>query len=155
FHAALSMMLVHVLARRFTSEGPARLAATVLMLWPPLVTAAGIGQKEQLLIPMLLAIVLLFLPRPRSTLRHTALRWLAGGVLLGFAILIQPSLQLFVFVLIAIAILSQFSLKHFAIAIALTVVGAAVIVAPWTMRNQSIFHSFVLVSTNGGDNFYR
>jgi hypothetical protein len=39
--------------------------------------------------------------------------------------------------------------------IALLLLGAALVIAPWTMRNYQVLGGFKLVSTNGGGNFYR
>lgn len=154
-HYACATALTYAVARKFTNEGTARLAATTLALWPSLITAAGIAQKEQLLVPLLLATIYLFLSFSQPSTQSRLISWIAAGALLGFGCLVQPSLQLFVLVLAFIGIVSGWPWRHVVLATIATTVAAALVIAPWTVRNMHHFDSFVLISTNGGDNMYR
>jgi hypothetical protein len=153
-HAA-SILLAYALTRRYASIGVSRLASGLLAFWPALITASGIAQKEQLLIPVLLGVVYLFVASSSSTPPRRFLAWTGAGLLLGFACLVQPSLQLFAPVLVVIAIAERMGSYRTVFSTLTVLVIAALTIAPWTIRNFRHFDSLVTISTNGGDNLYR
>ncbi len=131
----------------------ARLAALLLACWPNLVANTATAEKEMLVVALLpwafLAVVAL--------LKNGGDRWTSfrGGLLLGVCILVQPSLQ-FLPLLAAVFLVVLQRERWRAVAQALLVlIAAALVVAPWSLRNLQVFDRFVLVSTNGGENFYR
>lgn len=131
----------------------ARLAALLFACWPNLVANTATAEKEMLVVALLpwafLAMVAL--------LKNGGGRWTAfrGGLLLGLCILVQPSLQ-FLPLIAAVFLIALQRERRTALAPALLVlIAAALVVAPWSLRNFQVFDRFVLVSTNGGENFYR
>lgn len=134
------------LAKILAGEQAGRLAVLLFSIWPNLIALTGTPEKEALILAILPWVCI-------GVLRQYILPMALAGLALGFATLVQPSLQ---FLLIAFAVLIPmlhgWRKIHGAI---LLVVCAAAVIAPWTLRNYQQFGQFVLVSTNGGDNLYR
>lgn len=144
---------IHRLANLLGGEHAGRAAAALFAVWPNMVFNTATPEKEMLvlaILPWALFLLLQILQRGQSQWRA-----LASGALLGAATLIQPSLQFLPFVGAILLLIAIPGIKHSLVPAALIILGAALIVAPWTLRNHSVFDSFVLVSTNGGDNLYR
>jgi hypothetical protein len=154
-HSFAATLLTYFCAKKLLPQSGARLAAVLMSFWPSLVTASGIAQKEQLLIPLLLGVTSLALLPPTMATGKFLARGLVIGLLLGFGCLVQPSLQLYFFVLVAILLLRGTALTRIIPFCLLILVGSALAIAPWTLRNRQHFDSFVMISTNGGDNLYR
>ena len=134
------------LAKMLSGEQAGRLAALLFALWPNLIALTGTPEKEPLILA-LLPWVCIGVMTPRI------LPMALAGLALGLATLVQPSLQFLVIAFaILIPMLHGWRKLHGAI---LLLVCAAAVIAPWTLRNYQQFGQFVLVSTNGGDNFYR
>lgn len=131
----------------------ARWCTSLLSLWPSLIAAAGIAQKEQLLIPVLLGIF--YISYSSEDYQSPLIMYILRGIILGCGCLIQPSLTLLILGIFIIDILLQINLSYALRSTLITFTAAALIVLPWTTRNTLHFNSFVLISTNGGDNFYR
>jgi hypothetical protein len=71
------------------------------------------------------------------------------------ASLAQPSMLLFP-IAMAVAIRAQCAqFRPLALRLAVITLAMAAVIAPWSMRNYSILKEFVVISTNGGDVFYR
>jgi 4-amino-4-deoxy-L-arabinose transferase-like glycosyltransferase len=77
---------------------------------------------------------------------------LVAGILVGLCMLVRA-----VAVILPVCILIYWYktkkkklLQHFV----LMIIGAALVIAPWSIRNYRVMHHFVLVSTNGGVNFW-
>ena len=110
----------------------------------------GIASKELLVIVLLLSALRVQLARSAGASRIAFV-----GALLGFTALVQPSFILFAFVILAFDWLRGVSFRQLLIHALLLSVGFALVVTPWTLRNQRVFGAFVLITTNGGSNFYR
>jgi len=136
------------LARRIAGEGAARIAGFLVAVWPNLVTQSGLPSKE-LLIVLLLPLALLIYT---GNGRHRAL---LTGLVLGAAALVQPSIQLFFLVLLCYEIARRASWRAAGLRIVLAIVGMAVVIAPWSIRNYRVFGKVVVISTNGGSTLYR
>jgi 4-amino-4-deoxy-L-arabinose transferase-like glycosyltransferase len=151
---AATVLVVYPLARRF-GEGTARLSTLLLALWPNLIASAGVATKEMILIFLLPAMLLLYLRAgEQSSWRGAAMR-LATGLMLGYATLTQPGVMLLAVAFLAYEILLRTPLLRAAAHLALLALGMALVILPWTWRNYRALDAPVLVSTNGGDTFYR
>lgn len=138
------------LGRAIGLGGLAMWPVALLAIWPGHVLMTGLPEKELLVIGLLPWILWGCIQLQRR------LAWGGlAGVLLGVVVLIQPSFQLIPF--FAAVLLAAYGVPFRRIALGLLVVlaGAAAVIAPWTARNHAIFDKVVLVSTNGGSNFYR
>jgi 4-amino-4-deoxy-L-arabinose transferase-like glycosyltransferase len=151
--AAVTLAAGYALAERVGGPAVARLAGLGFALSPNLVAMSGQASKELLLVALVTAAAWLVLGRADAP----AARWrvvLAGGCIGGCA-LAQPA-YMFAPVLPAfVAWLAGRSLREAALILALTLAGAAVVVAPWTARNWAVLGEPVLISTGGGSVLYR
>lgn len=131
-----------------------KLAVLLFALWPNLIAMMGTPEKENLItaiLPWSLYHLIRALQFPRSILHG-----LAAGFVLGICILVQPSLQLLPLAMGLLCLLNTKS--HFRDGVfcaAVLIFGTALAIGPWTARNYVVFDRFVMISTNGGDNFYR
>lgn len=150
-----TMLAVYALARRF-GEATARLAALLLALWPNLIASAGVATKESVIIFLLPVLLLLYLRAGEepSTGKAAAMR-VAAGMVLGYSTLTQPGILLFVGVFAAYELLFRASVLRIAARLALLAAGMLAVILPWSVRNYRVLHTPVLVSTLGGDVFYR
>lgn len=149
-----TLLVVYPLARRF-GEGTARLATLLFALWPNLIASAGVASKEMVIVFLLPATLLLYLRADeRSGGSAVALRF-AAGLVLGYATLTQPGLMLILGAFLIREVLLRTPLLHAAGRLALLGLGMALVILPWTWRNQQALGAPVLVSTNGGSVFYR
>ncbi len=152
---SVSVPLVYALGRWIEDARTGRLSALVLVLWPNYVASAGLGSKEMVMVPCLLATLLLyFRSRSADRISKTALLGFAAGVVLGFASLTHPSFQLFPVVLLAYEWLSSCTSRSF-LRVAVLLVGMAFVIFPWALRNHEKLGHWVIISDNGGDVFYR
>lgn len=134
------------LTKQIAGSRAANTATFLFAAWPNLVALVATPEKEALLLALLPWIML-------WTFSTSARQLLLAGTALGAAVLVQPSLQLLI-PAIAILLVIRNGLGHLPKTIILFI-GATLVIAPWTIRNFVVFNEFKLVSTNGGDNFYR
>jgi 4-amino-4-deoxy-L-arabinose transferase-like glycosyltransferase len=149
-------VVVYHLARLVLDEAAARLAALLLAVWPNYVFSVGLASKEMLLTALFPAAILLYLNGLRGpTPWRDRLSFLGSGALLGLSSLAQPSVVLFPIALAAHLALRREQLLRAAVVLALLACGMLAAILPWTVRNISALGAPVLISTNGGDVFYR
>ncbi|ENO78169.1 glycosyltransferase family 39 protein [Thauera sp. 63] len=144
---------VAALARFLAGDRAGSFAALLFAVWPNLVFLAGTPEKEVLVLALLPWATFWMLAALNRSGRGLSV--FRAGVLLGACTLVQPSLQFLPFVA-AVLLVGSARQKRIGFAQALLVVlGAALVVAPWTYRNYMVFDTAVLVATNGGSNLYR
>lgn len=134
------------LTARFSSPTAALIAGGLFCVWPNLVAHTATPEKELLVAALLIWAVL------GVTGERTASVFL-GGLLLGATTLVQPSTLLLIPAMAALLLIRRPGRAMLPIAVLL--LGAALVIAPWTVRNYQVLGGFKLVSTNGGGNFYR
>jgi len=145
---AIAVLLVYLIARRIWGREVGLVAAALAAVFPPLVLVSRELLSEPLFIAMLLAAVLSVL----SFRASGETRWAAvAGALCGVAILTR-SVGVVVLVPLAIGVwtLRPRLSGRGVLAPALVVACAALVVAPWAIRNQVEFGRFVPVTTSGG-----
>lgn len=134
----------------------ARLSTLLLVLWPAFVTSAGLASKELLILFLLPTVLLAFMRSADSKTGIAKFFWLATcGAALGLASLAQPSLLLFPAVLLAYEWLRHAKWTTALLRLGTVAVIMMIIIFPWTLRNHRVLGHWVLISTNGGDVFYR
>ncbi|MEY3284648.1 MAG: hypothetical protein RIR86_2661 [Acidobacteriota bacterium] len=129
-----------------------RVAPLLVAIWPSNVMSAGLASKEQLLLPLVTALVLTFV---RGLSGGRSWHLLLTGGLIGCATLTQPSFILLPAVLGLAEVAATGSLRVPLRHGLVVVFGVALVLAPWIWRNYRIFGELVMVSTNGGDVLYR
>lgn len=152
---SISLPLVYGLGRWIADDRVGRLSVLLLTIWPNYLASAGLGSKEMVVIPCLLATLLLyFQAHIANGISKTILLCLAGGAVLGFASLTHPTFQLFPVVLLAYELLSSVTPRTF-LRLAPLLAGMALVIFPWSLRNHEKLGHWVIISDNGGDVFYR
>lgn len=151
---AATIWLIALLARRSGGTRGAVAAAWLAALYPPLVWIGAYALSEAVAAAMTMAAVAVLArvtDRSRREAGPCAPRGpvLAAGVLAGLATLVRPS------TLVAIPLAAGWLAFRRRPALALLLVaGAAAAIAPWTLRNLRVHDRVVLVSAQGGVNFW-
>jgi 4-amino-4-deoxy-L-arabinose transferase-like glycosyltransferase len=148
-----SCVITFFLARSLLPEPAARSAAALAAVYVPHVYFATQLLSENLFAPTLGLVVWLLLRHHRTGAPLSAA---AAGLCLGVAVLTRPFAAMLVPIL-AVIVLGGLGRRHPSRAVAgaaALVLGAAAVVAPWTVRNLRVHHHLVLVATNGGSTFY-
>ncbi|MEX1129192.1 MAG: hypothetical protein WD227_13725 [Vicinamibacterales bacterium] len=151
---AIVVWMIGLLASRAWNPRAGALAAAMAAAYPPLVWISAYVFSESLY--MLLAfgcVLLLDGARTRADEEHAtrgggALA-VAAGLVAGLAILVRPGMLLF----LPLAALWFGHRRQWSLALAFCV-AAAVVVAPWTLRNARTHGRFVLVASEGGVTFW-
>lgn len=151
---SLSILIAWRLAQLLFNEAVARFSTLIVALWPNAIFSTVVAGKEMLLVLLLPLALLLYMYSTRSV-KQGGIFSLLTGATLGFASLTQPSLLLFPAVLALYEYLTSDKWSKSAIRMAIILLGMSVVITPWAVRNYSIFNAPVLISTNGGDVFYR
>jgi len=144
----LTILLIYLIGNKCFDNTVGLLSAAIYSIWPTALLYASQMGSESLYTFLFCSSVLLalqFAERPNWA-------WsIAAGVLLGLAMLTRGNAVLMV------ALLFPWSIWQFRKTPRLIVRGfaisfvALVMLVPWTIRNYSIFHSFVPFQTEGGD----
>lgn len=124
-------------------------AGAIVAAWPNLVLHSTVLLSETLFVAVF-SCFLLAMVRALDTGRARHL--LGAGVILGLAMLVRPQVALVGAAIAVAALLLRRPWPQRVAIVALPLVGLVVAVAPWTIRNATVFDRFVAVSTNGGDN---
>lgn len=132
------------------------MATLLIALWPSYLCSAGLPEKDLVLAFLIPLVLWLYLSTSAEhRVRGRRVHLLLSGGLLGFASLVQPSLQLFPLVLLAADLLHPRPVNLTLMRLAWIITGMLLVISPWTLRNYQVFNEFVLISTNAGSNLYR
>ena len=150
---ALLPVLLFALARRFTERGWALAAACAAAVYPPFVYYSSAILSEGVFLTLLCAAFALTSlglaggqPRPP--------RLVLAGLVWGLVILTRPAAGIMLIFAIAwLAFGRRMGRKRVAGALGLAL-GAALVIAPWAVRNSSIHGRFVPLSTQAGWTLY-
>jgi 4-amino-4-deoxy-L-arabinose transferase-like glycosyltransferase len=128
------VVLIAIVTARVGGRRAGLIAAGLATIYPPLLANDGVSLSEPLgLLVMLAAVWALLEGHPG---------W--AGIAAGMLVLTRPSAQLIV-PLLALVLWRQVGLRR---ALGFAVV-AVVVVAPWVIRNETIFDRPVIVTSNG------
>jgi 4-amino-4-deoxy-L-arabinose transferase-like glycosyltransferase len=148
--AASCLLVFKLCLLLFDSEPAARLAAIGMAVEPFNTFFTGLALTETLYTAALLA-AMLFLAR----LVRDGPFWpaAAAGALLGFGVLLRPSLFLFPFFLLPfwLVLARPVEAVHGWL---LLFACVAVVMAPWTVRNRLVLGAFVPTTTQGGESLW-
>ena len=140
---AISIFLTYRIVKRQSSRFSGVLAAVIVLCYPVLFYTAGTFYPETLASTLFLMVVYLLLGSEIS-----AWRFLVTGLIAGFLVLASP---LFAPILVILAIWYWISKKpRKLIGPLLFGLGIFLVVGAWTVRNYSVFDSFVFISTRSG-----
>jgi 4-amino-4-deoxy-L-arabinose transferase-like glycosyltransferase len=141
---AAAVGLIGLAALEAFGTAVALASMAIAAVYPPLVELSGSIYAENLLIALALGAVWATLRARRSTSPY---RWLAGaGVLGGLATLAHENGAVVVLALLPMAFAARRGFR----APALLLATAMLTIAPWTIRNAIVLHSFIPVSDETG-----
>jgi 4-amino-4-deoxy-L-arabinose transferase-like glycosyltransferase len=143
---AITMVLIGLLGRRVGGAKLGLIAAAVYAVYPVMIAADGNLMSETLygaLIAGMLLAAVAVLDRP--TWRRAALL----GALIALAALTRTEALFFLpFLVLPVAWRAQPTWRGRGGLVLAAGIACAVVLAPWTIRNEAVFGRFVLVSTN-------
>lgn len=158
------VILVNILLFVFTAAGifyatkeiygevAAKVATLAILLWPNFLFLSASGTKEAILCAIFPWLAWLFIT---SVIRINLWKVVLIGLLVGFSVLTQPSIILIYGVIVLFyALISRKLPATLKLAI-LMFAAMSITIAPWSIRNYIQLDRFVMVSSNGGDVFYR
>jgi 4-amino-4-deoxy-L-arabinose transferase-like glycosyltransferase len=137
---ALTIVLTWVLARRLFGPRVAMGAALLVAVYPLAWQYEELLYSESMSTPLLLG-VLIVIFTGTVTKRRAAL----CGLLVGLSLLVRPSAE-FLLLGALVAWIAARGVRQGVLLTAVAAVVAALVVAPWTIRNAVVLHGFVPVS---------
>lgn len=146
---ALSVLLLYLIAKRIWGRRVGLVAAAMAAIFPPLVLLSRDLLSESLFIPLELGALLFVLNFRRS---GGALRWaVAAGALCGLAALTRnTAFALLVCIPLGVwTVRPRLSAKSL-LAPILVLACAALVIAPWAVRNAIQFGRFIPLTTSAG-----
>lgn len=146
--AALALFF---LARRLFGSATARLTLALCLVYPPFITRISHGSVVYFkLVFMVLTVMAFQKVWTGARARDAAL----AGAVAGLLALSTPDAVLYLLAfVVALALFGRRAVPRWRTA-GVVLACAALVIAPWTIRNWTIFHRLCLVSANGGFNFY-
>lgn len=137
---AMTIPLTWLLARRLFGARVAIAAAFVVAVYPLAWQFNGLLYPESLATPLYVLLLIVMLTRPPSGRRAVGF-----GLLVGVALLLRPTTEfIFLGALVAWALMVGWR-RGLGLTV-VAVLAAAVVVAPWTIRNAIVMHGFVPIS---------
>ena len=149
-----TVVLVYLLGSRLFNRRVGLTAALLLALFPNQVFFSSLTLTETLfttiLVLILVLVVYLMLGQRAPRL------WQVGliGALIGYAALVRGESLLLIAFIVPALLLRWRSWRRVLTYAAVLLVGMAVIIAPWTVRNVVRMKSFILISTSGAEAFW-
>jgi tetratricopeptide (TPR) repeat protein len=147
-------IVVYRLARMYFDETVARITLVMAAFYGTFIYFEG--ELELVFMPFVLNLFLLFL-LSRKSFGSNRLQWFLAGTILGLSALARPTILLFIpfiFIWLFFIFKQNGSIKRVTGCMAFFLLGVALLVAPITIRNSMLGEKFVLISSNGGINFY-
>jgi hypothetical protein len=151
---AFAVLLAYLLGRRLSGPGAGLVAAAGLAVYPAMLEYHGLLLTEALAASLLAGGLLLFL---RAIDGAGIWTWAGTGCLLGALALVRPEYLPIAGLLPLVGLLVRnpdSSGRRHALAAGAMLLGAAVVLAPWAVRNAIVLDRFVPVSTGGGKALY-
>lgn len=148
--AALSVVWLYKIARLFFDKKIAIGASLLLLLEPSAIYYANLVLSDSLFVFLLLLLIWFFVRSPKSASQELWFKFLAG-LILGLATLVRPIGQYLFFILLLYFIVYYFKKfnKQKFIAIILFILGVALVVSPWMIRNKKLFDTWEISSASG------
>jgi len=144
--------VVYLLGTRLYGVTAGRIAALGASVYPYFIYYSGYLMTETLAALLFGWLTYLWLGWDRHT---PAVRFFAGGLVGGLAILARPVFLLLPLLVPLWAIVARLSLARAAIAAVAFALGAAAVVSPWTLRNYLATGHFIPVQTDGSRMLYQ
>jgi 4-amino-4-deoxy-L-arabinose transferase-like glycosyltransferase len=150
---SLSVLFAYLIGRRLSGPPAGLFGAAAVAIYPALLEYQGMLMGEPLAASLLSGAVLAMLwaddTGPAASAR---VRWLAPGLLLGALALARPE-YLAISLPIAVVVFARGGREGWRrclVQALVMLIGVAVVVAPWSVRNAIALDRFVPISTGGG-----
>jgi len=152
---AVSALLLYLLGKEMMGERTGIIGGLIWAFYPTAVAYTGYLYSETIFMTLLLASLYLMVAGMKAEGRRGILYFAGGGLFYGMAMLTREVLLAFVPFLLAWLAWQTLRKRRVEIIrlIAFTVMVMGVLL-PWTVRNYSVHGHLILISTNGGCNFY-
>lgn len=147
-----TIALTFEVGRRLFDNRIGLVSAAIVAFWPNLIFHTAVMLTETLFIFLVMGAVLLVVALPSSARRIGWTRWAAFGVVLGLSALVRPISLTFVPVLFVVLLVARFGWSLSARYVGVATLMVIIVLVPWTVRNVRATSSFVVISTNLGDN---
>lgn len=144
---SLSAMLITLIGLRLMSPRVALTAGILYGAYPYSAFFCGVLSQDILL--TLAVLVVLYLTARVELVRPRLWQWLLVGLAIGVAALVKSFMILLVLVPVLLALLAVSGVRRKIAALAMVVIGAAVMVSPWVVRNYVVFRSFPPLAVGG------
>ena len=149
---SLAVLFTYFVGRRLSGPFAGLVGAAAVAVYPALLEYQGMLMSEPLAASLLSGAVLAILWADASGARVQARRWLVPGLLLGALALTRPE-YLAISLPIAVVVFARGGRDGWRTGLVqalVMLVGLAVVVVPWTVRNEVALGRFVPISTGGG-----
>jgi 4-amino-4-deoxy-L-arabinose transferase-like glycosyltransferase len=146
---ACGVLLVGSLTRRLADARSATIAAWIAACYPPLVAVSARAFSEALFWPIGLAAAALLSGAGRGAASRAMSAAALGGIVAGLATLVRPGTIVFVAMGALWLLWRRWPARTLAFAL-----GAALVLAPWIVRDYQRDGRLVLVASAGGVNFW-
>ena len=150
FLGAASVHLVIRLGERYFDLRVGLLAGALLAIWPSQVQFTTVLASE-LQFTFLVLLGLYVWPRKD---RNVWVAAVLAGIVLAAAAYVRPTGLLLPILFGGLTALRESSYLKQTACVTLCFVVMFALILPWSMRNKELFGEFVLISTNGGPNFW-
>jgi 4-amino-4-deoxy-L-arabinose transferase-like glycosyltransferase len=147
---ALAILFTYLIGRRLSGPSAGLIGAVAIAVYPALLEYQGMLMGEPLAAALLSGAVLAAFWAAGPG--HLASGWLGPGALFGLLALVRPE-YLGVALLVSLAVLARggrVKWRRSLTRAVLLLVGVAVVVVPWTVRNAIAHDRLVPISTGGG-----
>lgn len=145
---ALSALFAYLIGRRLAGVLAGLVGAAAVAIYPALLEYQGMLMSEPLAATLLSGAVLAMLWADATGMR----RWLVPGLLLGALALVRPE-YLAISLPMAVVVFARggrIGWRDCLPQALIMLLGLAIVVVPWTIRNEVALDRFVPISTGGG-----
>lgn len=153
---SVAVILLYLTAYKIFNQTTAILAGLFASFYMTFVACTRFLHTETFFMFLLVSIVYLVMTTPRSS---GLFRYCVLGLACGFLTLLRSTASLVPFIIIAFFMVKTHKLgqpmKKGMIGSLILLFFFVLVLAPWTIRNYRIWARPVIVSTNGGMNFYQ
>jgi 4-amino-4-deoxy-L-arabinose transferase-like glycosyltransferase len=147
-----TVVLTFEVGRRLFDNRTGLVAAALVALWPNLVFHTAVILTETLFIFLVMAAVLVLVALPASTERIGWRRLAVFGVILALSALVRPISLVLLPVLLVVLLMGGAGWRLTIGYVGIATLAVVIVLTPWTIRNVHETDSFVVISTNLGDN---
>lgn len=153
--SSLTLIFIYLSAKNYFNRNTALLALIISGFFSSYIFYAGIIFSETFQVFTIAVLIYLFSLRDKqSQIKY----WLLTGFVFGIAVLLRGNILLFlpvifIYLLVDSKLSKRITLSRVKV-ISIFVLGTFAAIIPVTLRNLAVSGEFVLLTTNGGINFY-